>query len=463
VLRAMFLAKVLKLSALGVCAIGMAAAAVAWLPTAGADPTTGGKDAPKGSPPTREAPKAGSDLERIQGTWVVESANGPAAAKAAGAGFPAGWEIVKGKFMTFSGDRVEFAHLPGRLRTFRLGPTHDPKRLDFAFRDLVGLGGRMVPRDADRPCIYKFDGDRLRIVMGDPDLQERPDSFEWAGPRSPFVYLDLRRPTADERETQERNEGNALEGTWDGLLVTVKGHERAAPAGLQLVVKGDRLRFDLPESGPLHATFTVDLATIPWHIDLTATAGSGGLEKGAKVAGIFARHGNFLTLSLGGSAGRPTSFEAAAKEGTVYVLYRDRISTREALELWRPGATPPPPETPKKAGPPANDRIRQLQRERVKALEAQLQGSFERVKIGKEPLVELLSAVRELGEAELEVAETPKDRITAAEAMLKRFMDIEKQLFELQQAGLQTKQGIAQATAARLKAEIELEKLKMGR
>ena len=119
VLRTMFLAKVLKLSALGVCVFGIVAAAT-WLPTAGADPATGGKNAPKGISPSVEPVKAETDQERIQGSWVVESVKGPPLAPADGRAFPGNTENPTGEFMTFTSDRVEFAPFPGRLRTFRL-------------------------------------------------------------------------------------------------------------------------------------------------------------------------------------------------------------------------------------------------------------------------------------------------------------------------------------------------------
>ena len=117
----------------------------------------------------------------------------------------------------------------------------------------------------------------------------------------------------------------------------------------------------------------------------------------------------------------------------------------------------------KEAPPPSSARLRDLQRERVKAMEEQLQGQFERVKIGKDPLIHLLNAARELAEAELEIAETKEVRIAAVEKLLKLLRDAEEQLLQLQEAGLQTAQGVAQARAARLKAEIELEKLKMAK
>ena len=47
--------------------------------------------------------------------------------------------------------------------------------------------------------------------------------------------------------------------------------------------------------------------------------------------------------------------------------------------------------------------------------------------------------------------------------MCKELTTAEADTLQLQQAGLQTKQGVAQVKAARLKAEIQLEKLKLGR
>jgi outer membrane protein TolC len=117
----------------------------------------------------------------------------------------------------------------------------------------------------------------------------------------------------------------------------------------------------------------------------------------------------------------------------------------------------------KEAPPPSSSRLRELQHERVKALEEQLQGQFERVMIGKDPLIQYLEAVRELAEAELELAETRDARLAAVEKMVKELTTGEEKVLELQRAGLQTKQGVAQAKAARLKAEIQLEKLKLER
>ena len=144
---------------------------------------------------------------------------------------------------------------------------------------------------------------------------------------------------------------------------------------------------------------------------------------------------------------------------------------------WTPTAGQDPPPASKGGGPPVEvakpapkdpppdpaGRLRELQVERVAALKEQLDGQFERVKIGKDPVIQYLVVVQELGEAELEIARTKEERVAAAERMVQELKVGEEQLIILHKAGLQTKQGVAQAKAARLKAEIKLEKLKAAK
>jgi outer membrane protein TolC len=117
----------------------------------------------------------------------------------------------------------------------------------------------------------------------------------------------------------------------------------------------------------------------------------------------------------------------------------------------------------KEAPAPTSDKLRQLQKERVATLKEQLQGLYERVKIGKEPLIDFIEAIRELADAEFDLAETREQRLTAVEGMVNRLREGEQETEQLQRAGLQTKQGVAQIKAARLKAEIQLEKLKLAK
>lgn len=116
---------------------------------------------------------------------------------------------------------------------------------------------------------------------------------------------------------------------------------------------------------------------------------------------------------------------------------------------------------PAASGKPS-EAVRQLQKERVKALKEHLEGSFERVKIGKDPLLTLIDTLRELADAELELADTPAQEVAALEIALARFRELEKDVEEWAPAGVQRVQRhpVAQVRAARIKAEIELEKRK---
>ncbi|HVK11948.1 MAG TPA: hypothetical protein VM597_24455 [Gemmataceae bacterium] len=93
-------------------------------------------------------------------------------------------------------------------------------------------------------------------------------------------------------------------------------------------------------------------------------------------------------------------------------------------------------------------------------LDPKVRGQWEWVKIGKDPLVVFLEAVRKLAEAELEVAETPEAGEASLVEAVKQLKQAEAEMKDLQNAGLQTRQGVAQARAARLEAEIQPEKWK---
>jgi len=118
------------------------------------------------------------------------------------------------------------------------------------------------------------------------------------------------------------------------------------------------------------------------------------------------------------------------------------------------------------AGPAASGKpseaVRQLQTERVQALKEHLEGLYDRVKIGKDPLLTLIDTLRELADAELELADTPAQEVAALEIAVARFREVERDVEELVPAGVQQAQRrpVVQVRAARLKVEIELEKRK---
>ena len=113
--------------------------------------------------------------------------------------------------------------------------------------------------------------------------------------------------------------------------------------------------------------------------------------------------------------------------------------------------------------PKPSTKLRELQKERIKALEEHIDGLFDRIKIGKSNLLTLFNTYGELLDAKLELAETPAAELAALEGALKQFEEIEKKVVQLEIAGIMAKQDAAQARAARLKAEIRLEKWKARR
>ena len=166
VMRTMFLAKVTKLAAVGVCLLGTVTAGIIWLPTAGSEPSLIGKETQKkGAPPAKEAVKADSDLSRIQGTWIVESKK-PPETRALRKGGPGRGDPYDGRWenmpMTFDGDRVEFAPFPGKAQTFRLTPPATQQIDLLPRRELRWIPYRRIRRTGRVAAEhYQFDGDKL--------------------------------------------------------------------------------------------------------------------------------------------------------------------------------------------------------------------------------------------------------------------------------------------------------------
>jgi hypothetical protein len=141
-------------------------------------------------------------------------------------------------------------------------------------------------------------------------------------------------------------------------------------------------------------------------------------------------------------------------------ISRAIVAAWASFSLTWGGSLPAARAAPDPSARPAGERVRELQRERVKALEEQLDGLFGQMAERKDPPTTYLEAIRELGEAELDVAEGRAGELAALERTLHRFQEAEKKIRALWETGLQTRQGVAQAKAARLKAEIQHEKRK---
>ncbi|HEX3148001.1 MAG TPA: sigma-70 family RNA polymerase sigma factor [Gemmataceae bacterium] len=443
VIRAMAITKLTNLAAIGVCLLGTATAGIVLVPAAGAGPTPGAKDAPKQPPSVESTKPARSDAERFKGAWVIESA------RRSGGDDVSSWVDEE---MIFDGSSVRFSRFTGRPRLYTLDPGWDQKRIDFEMQNVLSGTTKTTVRI---PAIYRFEGEKLHLVLGIVDLDERPDSFEPSDKGPPFTHIVLRRskeqpkdPAADERK--------ALEGAWT-LVAVEQGGVRRETAGTNLLFKGQHLTFrPPPDRVPLtEADYSLNLEPSPRQIDMTIVAGRPE-SRGLRMMGIYSRDRDVLKLRLNeNTKDRPTTFDAADGPPTMYFV-------REGSEAKLPPApttTPPSPPTTKL---PAG-RLHELKQERVKALEEQLKTQTERVEQGKDSMTSLFDAVHELADAEVDLATTQEAKIAALEKLLKYLREYELTMTKLYDAGQQSKQGLVRAKAARLKAEIELEKVKEGK
>jgi hypothetical protein len=144
-------------------------------------------------------------------------------------------------------------------------------------------------------------------------------------------------------------------------------------------------------------------------------------------------------------------------------IRRVTVAVWIGLGLAWAGGLPAATAAPDPVARPPGERVRDLQRERVKALEEQLDGLFWVMAKQKDPPTTYLEAIRELGEAELELADGRAAELAARERTVRRLQEAEKEIGALWEAGLQSKHSVAQAQAARLKAEIQLERRKAAR
>ena len=414
-------------------ALGLLAAGIVLVPWAGAEQVPAPKEAPK--PEVKAAPKP--DAERIQGMWVVESVTGKGIA-----------DDVRGQAIAFDGTSLMAAKwLPGGKQTYRLDPTKPVKHIDLELEG-VPEGIRLVTWKIEG--VYEFSGDELRLGFGDLDKGGRPTSLS-GKEGGPVCLLTLRRQTKLDTEREQ------LKGVWQPARSRAWKADEIRYGQLGITDADFRMAVD---SESLHGSYTLDVSTSPRQIDIKLTEDWAGRRKGDTVQGIYDLDGDQLAVAIG-TGSRPSSFRQ--NESNPYVFAFKRQTEFRPHEAGRLSFPPKPIEKPPvavKGAPEIRTKIRQLQEERVKALRTQVEGQFERVKIGRDPLIVLLDCRRELWVVETALAADHAGKLKANEEYVRDLKTIEDQLVQLRDAGLQTQQGVAQGKAARLKAEIELEKLK---
>ncbi len=428
VIRSMALVNFAKASLVGLCLAGTIAAGIVWAPSAGADPKPEQKEAAKPPAKVEAKPDTRPDADRLVGDWIVEDYRTPGTE-----GRATEKEHIGSSFRLDKNLRVTFAGFAGETLSLRIDPNQSPKHLDLEARDVPdGLKKTTLVL----PGVYGFVGEKLHIVLrtfDSPD-SERPKSLDAkdAGPKMTFLVL---RPTTDSDRDRLWMQGEWREiGRTDG--------------GLKILGRQFRLNFYLK------GAFVLNASSQPKQIELTLDQDGSGLKKGAVLKGIYDINGSGLALAFHPTE-RPTNFRSDPANPNKFVFERATPAPVSPYGVSAPAKTD---SAPKPSA--ANARIRHLKQERIKALSEQVDGLYERVRIGKVPLGEFIEAHREFCEAELEFATSQYERIRIRERLVEGFRTVEIQIGELQVAGLQSKQCVAQARAARLKAEIDLEKLK---
>ena len=107
-------------------------------------------------------------------------------------------------------------------------------------------------------------------------------------------------------------------------------------------------------------------------------------------------------------------------------------------------------------GDPA--RLRKLMQQRLDAVNRQIEGLDERVRLGKDPVIVLLDAYTNRLKAELELATDRTARLAAYEGHVERLKDVEELTRVLESAGMRARQEVAQVEYLRLDAEVQLER-----
>ena len=447
VVRSMFFAKLTALVASTACVLGAVTLGVIAVPGAGADPTAQSKADPKAKEPPPKAkddtkPKTTAlpDGERIRGTWeIVEVPRW--------VGDKPDVKKLFGQTISFESDRLTTSLFPGRSKTYRLDTGWDPKRLDFILRD--GLGGEPsliegvidVPKEINVPAIYRFDGDKLHLGIGSSSRKVRPESFDLTARDVVFTELVLRRKADAGGSEPARNQGQELQGTWESVAVEGAGIRRTHP-GSTLVFEGNRLSIHTSaKDSPRDFEFTVDPKPSPRHIDLTAAADGDSFKKAQMLKGLYTLDGDVLTLTVGS----PGEERPKTLYGTnTPTIYYKRQGTNPKL--------PPGGVTP---------RLRELQQERVTALKEIADAYNQGLMLGKRNVLDAVRADEDVAAVELELATNDDEKAKVLEHLIERLKSHELQA--LYNTTTYPNTDHSRAKAARLRAEIELERLKAGK
>jgi uncharacterized protein (TIGR03067 family) len=118
--------------------------------------------------------QAKGDQDKIQGTWVLVSA------ERNGKELPA--EVVSQIRLVFAGDKLTTQHKERKTEAhFKLDPARTPKEIDLDMDGSIGKG------------IYQLEGDKLKIAHGEVG-GTRPREFSKSGTGTTVLVLKRAKP-----------------------------------------------------------------------------------------------------------------------------------------------------------------------------------------------------------------------------------------------------------------------------
>jgi RNA polymerase sigma factor (sigma-70 family) len=330
VVRAMFLTRV-KIGAalvLPVALLGALAGGLAY--RAGADED---RPAPAGKQAAGKAPK--SDLEALQGSWLMESFTKPDGTRETEKELDGrGW-VIKGDQITLHTSR----NTRGNSFSFTLNPSARPKALDFE-----------MPRGPKRKMlgIYKLEGDHFTVALSS---ESRPADFEAKKETKTAVYVFRRGELPEFTKTRAYKaihaEMERLAGTWeqvrfvdDGVAVPLPKSGRARltidSGGTFRVLVGKLhvspvVRSALPKLQLGMGRLVLNPSLSPRWVTLFHEVRPGGLPSGrgpdpSQVlpwTGVYELDGDTLRLCLA-PPGQPRATRLESREGSGH-----------SLEVWK--------------------------------------------------------------------------------------------------------------------------------
>jgi serine/threonine-protein kinase len=246
------------------------------------------------------------DKERLQGHWVAESVEneGNQLPPEACAKYTLTITHKRLKSTGFSSDRSE--------GTFHVDETVTPRQIDLIGEDRVSQFG-----------IYRFDGDRLVVCMGDDDEKKRPTEFSSKGGKDRMVVVFKKAsvpPTY--KDDKERLQGHWVAESMDD------GGQPLPPevcAQYTLTFTGSKLQtFRVSRLDPDGMIFRLDETTQPRQIDI--------INKDRKAEfGIYRFDGDRLVLCIGDDDAKDRATEFSFQGGK-----------RRAVMVFKRAAMPEP-------------------------------------------------------------------------------------------------------------------------